>query len=224
MRKLGTWLVGAALAAAALGAASSANAALTSNVMGASGADVPGLYNPIVMTSLSGQAFDLQSLDLALGPLNPPGTDTVHVTGDFGGGVFQNVDIAVGYPFVTHTLNWVGLQSLTFSPLTPQINGLGEQFWGYLAFDNIKYATAGGGPAVVDFEDQIAGGGSFLANERDSGGMHFEFWFSGIYGPNDMVDFPTGNIPEPATWGLMILGFAGVGAMLRSSRRKAALA
>ncbi len=28
-------------------------------------------------------------------------------------------------------------------------------------------------------------------------------------------------VPEPATWGLMILGFGGVGAMLRSRRRPA---
>ncbi len=28
-----------------------------------------------------------------------------------------------------------------------------------------------------------------------------------------------GAVPEPATWGMMILGFAGVGGMLRSRRR-----
>ena len=32
------------------------------------------------------------------------------------------------------------------------------------------------------------------------------------------------GVPEPATWGLMIVGFMGVGALLRSTRRKAALA
>jgi hypothetical protein len=31
-----------------------------------------------------------------------------------------------------------------------------------------------------------------------------------------------GAVPEPATWGLMILGFGGAGAALRSRRRKAA--
>jgi hypothetical protein len=30
---------------------------------------------------------------------------------------------------------------------------------------------------------------------------------------------PTLNVPEPATWGLMILGFGGVGALVRRSRR-----
>jgi PEP-CTERM motif len=34
--------------------------------------------------------------------------------------------------------------------------------------------------------------------------------------------FAAGAIPEPATWGLMILGFAGAGVMLRSNRRRMA--
>ena len=34
----------------------------------------------------------------------------------------------------------------------------------------------------------------------------------------------TGGIPEPGTWGLMILGFGGAGAMLRMSRRRTAWA
>lgn len=31
----------------------------------------------------------------------------------------------------------------------------------------------------------------------------------------------TAAVPEPATWGLMIMGFGGIGAMLRSNRRRA---
>jgi hypothetical protein len=36
------------------------------------------------------------------------------------------------------------------------------------------------------------------------------------------VDVPMANVPEPATWGLMMLGFGGVGAMMR--RRKTDMA
>ena len=31
-----------------------------------------------------------------------------------------------------------------------------------------------------------------------------------------------GSLPEPASWGLMIVGFGGMGAVLRSRRRRAA--
>ena len=53
-----------------------------------------------------------------------------------------------------------------------------------------------------------------------------------VAGPNGNTGF-TGNIggggggggvPEPATWGLMLLGFGGMGAMLRNRRRVAAVA
>jgi hypothetical protein len=31
---------------------------------------------------------------------------------------------------------------------------------------------------------------------------------------------PVGGVPEPATWGMMLLGFAGIGMALRRSRRR----
>jgi hypothetical protein len=37
------------------------------------------------------------------------------------------------------------------------------------------------------------------------------------------MDFPT-QVPEPATWAMLLLGFFGVGSALRGARRKAALA
>ena len=39
---------------------------------------------------------------------------------------------------------------------------------------------------------------------------------------NSTIDID--SVPEPATWGLMILGFGGVGAMTRNRRRQAAFA
>ena len=38
----------------------------------------------------------------------------------------------------------------------------------------------------------------------------------------DNIRLGVGSVPEPATWGLMIMGFGGLGAMLR--RRRAAFA
>ena len=37
-------------------------------------------------------------------------------------------------------------------------------------------------------------------------------------------DFQAAAVPEPATWGLMLVGFGGMGAMLRNRRRMAAVA
>ncbi len=42
------------------------------------------------------------------------------------------------------------------------------------------------------------------------------------YVVGDNIDVVGGGVPEPATWGMMILGFMGVGSMVR--RRRAALA
>jgi len=38
----------------------------------------------------------------------------------------------------------------------------------------------------------------------------------------DLVDAPTGGVPEPSSWALMILGFGGMGAALRARRRQLA--
>jgi hypothetical protein len=50
-------------------------------------------------------------------------------------------------------------------------------------------------------------GGDALDSFRANGGGNFSFQ----------------TVPEPATWGLMIVGFAGVGAMVRNRRRAAVL-
>ncbi len=49
-----------------------------------------------------------------------------------------------------------------------------------------------------------------------SSGNSFEF--DGLAGVRGLV--PQGGIPEPSTWAMMLIGFFGAGAMLRSSRRR----
>jgi hypothetical protein len=41
---------------------------------------------------------------------------------------------------------------------------------------------------------------------------------------NSMVGGTVGNVPEPATWALMLAGFAGLGVAMRASRRRMAVA
>jgi hypothetical protein len=48
------------------------------------------------------------------------------------------------------------------------------------------------------------------------------FGHSSNFGYLDNVAISTPTVPEPATWGLMLMGFAGLGGAIRSARRKAA--
>jgi hypothetical protein len=81
--------------------------------------------------------------------------------------------------------------------------------------------------AVADFSHVVAGSQAFALNllvvapkfHAADGKALDSFTASG--GGNFAQDVAAG-VPEPATWGLMILGFGGVGALMRSQRRRAA--
>ena len=194
-------LTGAAVAAAiSLGASGQAAAALTSNVFGFA-------VDPLVMSTVSGDAFDLASLDLALGPKNPSGLQSETIFGLFADSHTDSMTFDVGYGFHPRTIGWSGLQSVRFSHMPGD---------GYLALDNIRYATDAAGAGVVDFEDRTAG--EVINTNFKSGKMNFDLYWGVVYGPANPVDFPTG-VPEPATWAVLLTGFAGLGVALRRSRR-----
>jgi hypothetical protein len=196
----------AAAASLALAAPAARAGPLTSNVFGAS-------VDPIVFSA--GVPFDLQSVDLALGPHNPPGgPQTITVLATFADSTTQNFNLSVGYGFHAFGFGLANLDSVAFT--APQYSDID---FGILAFDNLQFSTSGG-PMAVDFEDQIAG--TVVNNDLQSGGGDFKFYWGVIYGPADPVDFPT-SVPEPAEWALMILGLVGSGLMLRKARRLAAV-
>ncbi|WP_309603948.1 PEPxxWA-CTERM sorting domain-containing protein [Phenylobacterium sp.] len=194
-------LTGAALATAmTLGASGQASAALTSNVFGFA-------VDPLVMSTVSGDAFDLASLDLALGPHNPAGAQSETIFGLFADSHTDSMTFDVGYGFHPRAIGWSGLRSVRFSQMPGD---------GYLALDNIRYATDAAGAGLVDFEDRTAG--EVINTSFKSGGMNFDLYWGVVYGPADPVDFPTG-VPEPTTWALLLTGFAGLGLALRRARR-----
>jgi hypothetical protein len=104
----------------------------------------------------------------------------------------------------------------------------------YAAADNILYPTT---QPLVDF-----GGVSFTT---DTGGeFNLGLGGGGLYGLvlNSAVQNPVGygnggfdnpgsvnismsvtGVPEPATWAVMLLGFGGIGAAMRSARRRQAV-
>lgn len=66
--------------------------------------------------------------------------------------------------------------------------------------------------------------GSGTSNfEDDSGNIRDSHWAFDVLGV-DSATQPGGAVPEPATWAMMITGFAGAGAMLRRRRTASALA
>lgn len=63
--------------------------------------------------------------------------------------------------------------------------------------------------------------GAFTAPNETQG----DTFDDGYFGPNfNGALAETGGVPEPATWGLMIMGFGGIGALLRRRRGVASLA
>jgi hypothetical protein len=74
---------------------------------------------------------------------------------------------------------------------------------------------------------ELSGAGSdFLINWDFSDGASLAYYGGGAQGSNtfDISGTVPASTPEPATWALMLAGFAGMGAALRSRRRREATA
>jgi hypothetical protein len=97
-------------------------------------------------------------------------------------------------------------------------------------------STAPGGSTF-----SVPGGFNFVAVHQDSGEIVFEYattqfsffvqGFTGANGTGSGVGMSNTQflssasaVPEPATWGMMLLGFLGLGFAFRQSRRKVSFA
>jgi hypothetical protein len=98
----------------------------------------------------------------------------------------------------------------------------------YTAATNILsflYTPGAGDPDIHYFD--IKQGDAYVlfydANAITSGSIDLDNYFPNTPGFSHITFFDTGarGVPEPATWGLMLLGFGGIGMALRRSRRRA---
>jgi hypothetical protein len=98
-------------------------------------------------------------------------------------------------------------------------------------FTNASFTTAIGSALVFNHTAPIPSGPSSFGTTVALGGLTTQFVRYQVLATNGSnpglsdIHFATrdGGVPEPATWGLMLIGFGGMGAILRR-RRAAALA
>jgi hypothetical protein len=94
---------------------------------------------------------------------------------------------------------------------------------------NVTIGNGGGASYssdVIDFSNVVPGSQEFAFN---LGSVNPHFNANPNKSLNSFVANGGGNfsalgVPEPATWGLMIIGFGGMGALLRSNRRRQVIA
>lgn len=115
-------------------------------------------------------------------------------------------------------------------PLPDAPNGGGSTGERFVLGDHTFSVGLTFGPGPVDpgswvgFNPQPEPPGDFLGGAFSFAGHADPFMGFNISIDGSQLDFALapGGVPEPATWGLMLLGFGGLGAMLRSQRRWAA--
>jgi PEP-CTERM motif len=90
-------------------------------------------------------------------------------------------------------------------------------------YDNKFFASA----PYVDNGGILFNAGSFAYNLYSSGSSYYLSTFNpdnSYFNPGDLGTLQVAAVPEPATWAMMILGFAGIGYLAYRRRQGAALA
>jgi hypothetical protein len=147
-------------------------------------------------------------------PSQVNGTGTVTTVGGSGSGLENATLSSAGFQIsdvdITLNLAHFGLSNTVAADLTT-FNGNPLAF-GYLGTD-----PAGAGfldPKIV--LTAYWGTNGFTVSDSIQGQRNF---FTGTFDVSPAV----AGVPEPSTWAMLILGFGGVGVMLRGARRKRAM-
>ena len=140
---------------------------------------------------------------------NPGGTAASGCEGWFDGNIFDNSSTDVATQ--TSALAALGVTFTDFNNYTKIDNLNGTT--------TLDFGTALVGPTVIGIH---FGNGSGIGNS--SGFFLFNFTQPttsitlGIPASSNAVLYATGAVPEPATWAMMLLGFAGIGFAMRRRR------
>jgi hypothetical protein len=198
-----------------------------------------------VATAGLAQAATSLTLDLTVADptagLNPGPYGTVTITEDMGsllftvtpdnGAQFNVNNNSQHHAFVFDLVGaGVSISDVTtdFSAAAGPVSDAPFGDWEY-AIDYTGMAKQGGAPASLSFTVSDA------ANDLTVGSLASFSSFAGVplYAAADIFDGKTGNVgatlaptgvPEPATWAVMLLGFGGIGAAMRSRRVRPATA
>lgn len=140
---------------------------------------------------------------------------------DVTGAVISNnnfYDILSGNIYLT---NYAGMQDIEF--------GLTSGTTGTIDFI-ISALSATGTAETFNFDEAIGTGDTFYAFLASNGESITNVYYSADNPPGsisivkqvriDLLGQMNSGVPEPATWGMMLLGFAGMGMVLRRSRRR----
>jgi hypothetical protein len=191
-----------ALAAAAIGFASMAAPASAGPVLVADGITYQLILNSITNGGLTGNfTLDISGINTA--------SDTEGGRTGINAFAFNDPTIGTitsgtssGFTFMTGGLNSTGC------------DGSGNFF----CFSNSGYNPGSPMPSSLSLNFSITSDtvGSFANYTPD-----FKIDWTGSQRNYDLVSqpIPVGGVPEPGTWGLMLLGFAGVGVAMRRSRK-----
>lgn len=236
---LKTILTGAA-AAAVLGWAATASASVW--IATGSGGDGPESARAIITASANLLTIDLTSLEVNPTAAGQEVSGLVITLGSgpttatYGGGTGDMIDIAGGGGVTDHgtlaTTHWgVALSGGNIFLATAGTGAAGGSPVELIIDGGGIYTNAN--PSITGRNPQIEGTGHFLidltgADTPNVTGVSFEFGT----GPDNSLTGECdrdcgfggggGGVPEPATWAMMLVGFGGLGVMMRRRRVVAA--
>jgi len=212
----------AAALAAALAVSASANAATTISIGAAHDGGAitdlaTGTTSAGVLTASVGN-FDVNQITALFGPL--PDLLSSNALDASNNGLGGTLDVYVTIQGLTSAMAHTFKSSLTENVLSAGWTVVEST---YLNNDNSKYGTltqlasnsfTNIGTSVQNANPTVAG--TYSITEL--------YHITAVGAGNAQSTIDVSGIPEPATWGLMILGFGGIGAMVRNRRRQAVFA